>query len=246
MPRPVRPALVTVVSVFNIILGIITPMCVGGCGAMFVWVFSMLRSVPARPGEPNMKEMVDIFAKHYPRYEEIMIGSCVLIGALGLLFIICGIGTLMLKQWARILTIVAALVLILHGLALSGYYFAIVIPNTPKMEKDLLEWQAKLQEQQRKQIARQGGTPPPPPAFAPNSANQAGNHVFYLGLLLAYVLYGAGNILVMLLPGTRAAFAAAPESDDEPRESFSERRRRLLDDDDFDRPQRRYDDDDER
>jgi hypothetical protein len=164
------------------------------------------------------------------------------------LLIICGIGTLMLKQWARILTILTGLGIMLHALGVGGYYVAVVIPNQPKLMKDWFDYFKKIEEEERKkQQAQNKGKPaaPPPQAFpATPPASDASNHVLYLGMLIACVAYGAGMIVVMLLPGTRAAFAATP-TPDEPMPSERdrlERRRRLLEDDDFDRPRRRHGD----
>jgi len=244
MPKPVRPALVTVAAVLNIATGILAILCGGSCGLLVAWTFSMIRSVPARPGEPHPKEVFDIIGRHFPYYEEIMVASFLIAGLLGLFLIISGIGTLLVKQWGRILTILTGLAIIAHSVFLAGYYIAVVIPNQSKMQQEFIDYAKKIEEDAKKKQAKAPPGSPPPPAFAtPAPANQSANHLLYLGCFVVCLAYGTAIVLVMVLPSTRKAFEeSANYVEDDDDEWKHERRRRLLEVDDFDRPRFRDDD----
>jgi hypothetical protein len=218
-----------VLSVFNILIGSAALLCGGGCGAMTAWSLSLIRSVPVRPGEPNPNELFDIFFRHMPYCEEVAIGALLCTCILGVLLIIAGAGTMFLKQWSRILTILVGLALIVQFTSLVGYYCAVVIPGQSKALKEFEAYVEKMQKEEEKKRQATGGgkatAPPPPPMFA--GTNQGNNVV----CLLACVLYGAGLIVVMFLPGTRKAFTEPATQPLESKDDRVDRRRRLLDDD---------------
>lgn len=233
MTGPQRPALVTVLSVFNILLGILALLCGSGCGAMTAWFFSIIGQLPVPPGEPSPKELFDIFARNFPGYQAVAIATFVLMGIEGVFLIVSGSGALLLKKWGRYLTIFTGLAICLHSLALLGYYSAIIVPNQVKMQNDVVEYGKRMEQAQKNKGGGRAGGPPPPAFGNMQAANQSANHMFNFLCMLACLAYGGGMVVVMLLPGTRAAFEPAPSFDTD--ESERERRRLLLEEDDFER-----------
>lgn len=113
----------------------------------------------------------------------------------GTLLIVCGLGLLKMRPWARTLAIVYAVLATIA--TIGGVYYAVTYanPGMVKFQQKMAEFQAEN--------ARKANQPPPPsfqPSVAQSNAISIGTSVFQLAypIILLVILY---------LPHVNAAFA---------------------------------------
>ena len=226
MPRR-RPAVLVVMGILNIVFGVLGLVC-GVCGVAANSILFGIGSSNS-PGSAVVRDMIDFLSARLPGYQAVEIGKAGLTFILGVLLIIAGIGLLSSQGWARWMTFVYGVVMLLIQIAYPIFELGMVMPA-------IEEW--KVSYLQRHNMA----IPESPMSSSSASA----------GIVVGAFFFGAYAItalIVMLLPAVaegcarNPVAAAAGEEDYEP--DYDDRG----DDDDY--PRRRpkrgrdYEDDDD-
>lgn len=198
MPRE-RPTSVLVIAILHLIGGSLGLM-IFVCGAAFQlsggqrWINSMAGPMGQKQQEQT-ERMEKAMQRHLPGNNAVGYADVTLNGILSLMMVAAGIGLLAIHSWARLLSIVYALLSILHKVfaLLWGVLFAV-----PGMQRFFAE------EGQRD------------PALAQMSAFMGPS--MYAGLVFGFlfIIYPIAVLVIMLKPSTRAAFQgqlAKPEEE---------------------------------
>ncbi len=198
MARKTRPAGVTVIAVFNLVLGF--PCLLGSLCAPFAEDFTvaMMQAMPkpaAGQGQDPVKmvkDQQDFMRKEIPAQKPLMIVFAVLQLSYSLLLLISGIALLGGKPIGRKLGIAAAVLMAVTTLASVAFNAAFVIPATSKWEK------------QQQQANPQG--PPQLGASIGGAAGIACSGVIGLS-------YSAIALIVLLSRPAKEYFAGGPGAD---------------------------------
>jgi hypothetical protein len=198
-----RPTILLVTAVVNFVLGGLA--ILGSvCGSLALVVTANL-SFPAPPGSGGvskpMPNIMTVMEKHLPGYQAVVFGSMALNLLLALALVIGSLGVLRLRPWGRWTCVAVAVLGALAQVAGTAYNIRYVNPLMPEYQRELEEWQRQLM--------------PKGPAAGPQiqvpslSMNPAVTKVLSLiapTLVTGYALF---LVVVMFLPGVRAAFAGA-------------------------------------
>jgi hypothetical protein len=190
-----RPSSVTVVAILGFVYGgfsLLFSLC-GGFGLLFGnYLTSNLAKVSVPGDQQNPFQMLLDFQKSIPGYNEVQIAYLICMPVMGVLLIVACAGLLSLQPWARVVCIVFAAYAILTTVAYDIYQLAVV---QPAMEKELADLQGKLGA-----------------GAIPFSFSTSFNRTFAtMGVVISTgicVGYGLALLIVLNLPGARAAFAS--------------------------------------
>src|SRR5262245_54997688 len=106
-----RPASVTVMGILNIVFGSLGLLCYVCVGVMFL---ALMGSTAGFPGGVNpIQDMMNFMERQIPGYKAIMISSLILGFLLSVLLLVSGIGLLNMQGWARVLSILYSIIMIL-------------------------------------------------------------------------------------------------------------------------------------
>jgi hypothetical protein len=229
-----RPGAVTAVAVLHFVFGgldLAGALCGLAFGILFV---AMIGSMPPPPpGQPDMKEMLQIMDRNAPTAKWYFVGLMVEAILVGIIMITAGIGLLKMKFWGRNLTIFYAILSILWTLSSTAYLVAVLNPEMQKAGKELEKWS---EEAQKKQPAGARGAPPP--AFGGmGGGSPTANAISTIIQQAIYLAYPVAVLIIMMLKSVRHAFAVANGDAPAPEQP--------RDDLDWDRPMPNRDDLDE-
>jgi len=195
---PKRPTAVTVLGILNIVfgsLGLAGNLCCGVGLLVFAGAINQAAAQNPQQFQP-FKDMIDGITRAAPWLLAYFVAMLIVGTVLGVMLLIGGIGLLKLKNWARILSILVA---VLHLLLQAGNFVYNVSVIQPAM----------VQAQQ--QMLAQAGAPAPP-------ANPFGNAFFSgFGSILS-VAYYIVLLVFLLQPRIAAAFHKQPFAEHAPRD----------------------------
>jgi hypothetical protein len=199
MPRK-RPTAVLVMAILNIVFGSLGLACYlcAGVGILFI---VMALNQPGAAKAPEMRQVQEIFqsmAERIPGFLPVMIGNLIFSFVMAIWLLVCGIGLLKMMNWARIGSIIFAILTILEQLGSLIYRFTVLNPGMEAWQRDFLARHPGAQIQGN----AFGGASP-----ALNSAMEILGVAISLGYAIVLLVF-------MLLPGVVAAFRA-PEMGEE-------------------------------
>jgi hypothetical protein len=205
-----RPGSVTAVAILSIIVGSLGLILYCICG---FWVILLLN--------PTAIHLTDI--RSIPGYVPVTTITFIANMVLSSLFLTCGIGMLLMGQWARVLGIICGFANLLVHFSTIIYNYAVVKPALARMPVNVIR---EIFFGNQDQI------------------------VIALGIGVMEILFSIAAIIVLLLPGVGAAFAMAGRYGGRGRPPYEDRddyRRPPQDDrdDDYRRPPPRYRDDED-
>ncbi|HLW64588.1 MAG TPA: hypothetical protein VKS79_04660 [Gemmataceae bacterium] len=141
MPVSKRPGAVTAIAVLHFVFGgldIAGALCIGIGSVFFV---SMMSSMPPPPpGQPDLKQMLQIFDRNAPTAKWYFVGVVVEMLVAGILMITAGIGLMKMRYWGRNLTIVYAIIRILWTLSSTTYVITVLQSQMQNAGKELEKW----------------------------------------------------------------------------------------------------------
>lgn len=179
-----RPASLTTIAVLNMVFGALGLIC--GC----INGFSIGVLLTASPDNPNeviraMALVAEAIQREAPSFMAIEIGRTLFFLVFSSLLIVAGIGLLYIGNWARIMSFIYAVTAILTQAAYLLYVFMVEYPAVARIQ------------------AQFGGDP------LQNRASQVAG-IFGIALVIAYAIV---LIILLSLPGVRAAFSPLPPRD---------------------------------
>jgi hypothetical protein len=206
MPRKQQSVPVLVIAILHLVFGGLGLLCFSCTGAAMLAGFGNGQNPFANLGSPQMQQqqqaqqqaiqhMTDRIP-HYQLYQGAVVVTSLLLAAL---LVAAGLGLLSMHSWARVLSIVYAVLSILHTLCVMIFTFLYIAPaqqeafeqlgaiNNPGMNAQ----QAAMQAQMMKSMA-QGMGP------------------LTLFFQAFYFVYPVIVLIIMLLPSVGAAFRGKP------------------------------------
>jgi hypothetical protein len=192
-----RPTSVLVLAIFDIIFGSLGLICMV-CAGIGLATGSALSGLgpPGGQNQPDMNAQRKFMADHIPGYAAYEIGILVLGLLMASVLLAAGIGLLKMQNWARWTALGYACVRFL--VALFEVVFTILVVNPVSVEY--------LEEQQKRGLT--------PFSLTVGMANAISGFTFLL-----YIALPLANLIILFLPGVRAAFhyAARPEREHDDR-----------------------------
>ncbi|HZT82515.1 MAG TPA: hypothetical protein VFA26_19965 [Gemmataceae bacterium] len=188
-----RPGGITAIAILHLIGGSILLLSSVCGGAMQLaggqQAFTPATTAQSKQQKELQERMEKVLNEKLPGYKAIQYGQMGLSFVISVMLLTAGIGLLKMQPWARTLSIVYAIISILNHVFSIVYGFAFSIPAT----RELLREEA----QRNPQVAQ----------FS--SIMEA---ALPLGIVVSaiFVLYPIVVLIVMMLPGTKAAFAGEP------------------------------------
>ncbi len=189
-------------GILNIVMGSLFLLCYLCNGINLIMQSSTLNRPGAfGPGQDPAVEMAQRMQEEIPGITVFQVTNTLAHLALSILLLICGIGLLNMRGWARVGSIIYAVVTILVDMGALFYQLAFINPVMNRMFEEL---------------ARRGRMGPGGPSLAGLGTiiNVVTVIVYLLLMIYAIIL-----LIMMLLPRVRAAFASGPP----PEESLAER-----------------------
>ncbi len=130
--RRQRPVVLTVMGIINIVAGGLGLVCsLAGIGTN-LFVMSMAKS--AGPNNPAMAQ-INYMNREAPGWQNIEIAHDVLVILISFLLLAAGIGLLMRKNWARWLSLLCAVGIIVLRLAYAVYKATVTIPVLERFQR---------------------------------------------------------------------------------------------------------------
>jgi hypothetical protein len=215
-----RPTAVLVMAILNMVfggMGLACSLCLGFSIAFLAIMFNQ-PDFAKEPGMRDLKDMVESMNREIPWMFPYLIGNAVLDLVLAIVLLVAGIGLLKMRPWARITSIVYAVVRI--ATQIGGVVFTYGFIN-PAAER----WQQNF-------LARHGHMQADAGPFGNNPLVQGAMGVVSIAMAVAYAI---ALLIVMFLPQVRAAFAAPDVAQD------YEEKRAAEDEEDFGYERRRED-----
>jgi hypothetical protein len=218
--RGYRPTVVLTLGIIDIVFGTLALLC-GSCAAvqpLMLQGLSQMTNVPGARANP-MTNMLEFLNRECPGYVVVETGRGVMVVVLGVALVAAGIGLLSMHGWARWLALACAVFAVPLYVGFFAYEVGLAQPAQ-------LRWQEEFYRQNKL---------PMPAGYS--QMQQAPVAIQAAGVMLLGLIHSAANLIILLLPGVRAAFAGMgpPVEDDDP----GPRRRRPR------RPRSRDDDEDD-
>ncbi len=209
MPRR-RPTAVTVMGILNIVFGSLSLLCVTCLGLVFLFMANQ-----SGFGNPVF-EIWDAMKREMPAYPAVTTASLILGILMAAMLILAGIGLLNMQGWARVLSILYSIVMVLSQIGLLIFQLAYVLPGIQRVQQNFAA------------------------AFGPgpgNSGDQTAGTVWNVLVATVFIVYAILLLIMMLLPGVSAAFSGHAGLGDYDRDGYD--RDRYEDGDDYQRRRRR-------
>lgn len=200
-----RPTAVTVAGILNIIFGSVGLLCYTCAGLSYLF-FVSLADMPG--GINPVRHMMDFLNREIPGYTAFLIISTSLGFLLAVLLLTSGIGLLNLQPWARVLSLLYAVVTILTQIGALIYTLGYVNPAMARWERDLMGEMARV------------GRPMPPGGLG---TNLTFNNAMSLVVGILWIVYAIVLIVIMLQPHVSAAFAGRFSQQPEPDRGYDDR-----------------------
>lgn len=204
-----RPTVVLVMAILNMVFGSLGLACYLCFGVGLAALLGLMSSMPAKD-KAALTDMVSSMDDALPSYKYVMIGTLVLSLLMTSWLIVCGIGLLGMKPWARWGSVFYAIATIV--ITIGGFIY-----NQAYANPALARWTEKMQQEMAR---KQGMATPAPVRTNPVMSGAQGG----VGMVFS-MAYSIALLIVMFLPHVSAAFAGEmPRSErhvdyyDEPRE----------------------------
>jgi hypothetical protein len=206
MKKP-KPQVAVVFGILHMVfggLGIFCNLCgIGSLVAMYV----LMTTLYQQAGPAEKKELEELWQK----LNESVPGLLIYVFAdqigrvlLGIVLLIAGIGLMGVKNWARHLSVVWAIVRIGFLLGLLVYNVMFVSPGLHKFNEDFEKWQERMEKR-----SRGTGQPTQKPAFGGGlggTGNPVVDNILAFGGTAMYCIYAVVVLIFMLKPATVQAF----------------------------------------
>jgi hypothetical protein len=204
-----KPVAVLVFGILNLVfgsLGLVTSLC---CGLSIAGFYLMLTSAYQQVGPQEKKELEDLwraFSDNVPGLVPFFIGSLVVSFVLGIMEIVSGIGLVRIRNWARWLCSVWAVLQMATVASSLFFQIAFVGPGMQKAMEDLQKWSERQQQREREKGNNRGA---PPPQFnnMGGSGNPYADNVLTVAMSSFSVIYAGVAFVFMVLPQTGKAIA---------------------------------------
>lgn len=213
-----RPTAVLVMAILNMVFGglaLACSLCVG-IGIAFVAVAISQPNAAHDPKIRDVKDMFESMNREIPLLMPYLIGNMVFDVIMAIALVVAGIGLLKMRPWARLTSIVYAVLKIAAQVGGLVFTYAYLNPATERWQQNFL--------------ARHGQVQAQPGPFGNNPLVQGVAGL--IGTVFA-IAYAVALLIVMFLPHIRAAFAGRGAVEDyedkrgrEDEEDFGYERRR--------------------
>src|SRR5262245_7988109 len=122
MPRE-RPTVLTTMGVLNIVFGSVFLLCAVCSGMVHLLQFHPPGVFPGRVNPAS--DLWAFLSREVPAYPVVLVGHLVLGGVLNLLLLVAGIGLLNQQAWARVVSLVYAILTLLSQLGVLVFWVAV-------------------------------------------------------------------------------------------------------------------------
>jgi hypothetical protein len=163
-------------------------------GSMIIVALYVISAAPIPPGQENPKEMLGAMDAAAPSFKYYGLAMAVMTLVESVVLIVSGWGLLKMRSWGRALAIFYAAICILGTVGGLVYTFAVLNPAL----------QAAAEAE-----AAQNPEKEPAVVFASGSGNPVVDAVFNVIFSLFFMALAVANLIVMLLPSVKRAFAVA-------------------------------------
>jgi hypothetical protein len=189
-----RPAAVTTMALLNIIFGLLCLSCMV-CMGMGVLVVLNGQGLLALALVNILADRWEYLAREIPAFPVVEITHLFLVLFLNTLLIIAGIGMLHLRTWAWFMGLLYSIVMLLAGIGMVIFTVVVVGPAAQRWQQD---FQNRLNQ----------------PGAGGANAESGLHDPFGLMMQLILVIYAGVQLILILLPNVRTAFAGGPALED--------------------------------
>jgi hypothetical protein len=203
-----KPVAVLVFGILNLVfgsLGLVTNLC---CGLSIGGFYLMLVSVYQQAQPQDKKELEELwraFSENVPGLVPIFIGSLVVSFLLAIMEIVSGIGLVRIRNWARWLCGVWAVLQVLTVATSLCIQIVIVAPGMQKAMEDLQKWSERQQQRDRERGKNQGA--PPLQFNTMGGGNPYADNAVTVAVSSLSLIYASVAFVFMVLPQTGKAMA---------------------------------------
>ncbi len=198
---PARPTAVTVIAILHLIFGGLGLLCslIGLLMQSLIDPTMFMNMGGAPPGGApgvNPQEMVKQIQDRMPDYMHTVAIAHEAVGVLlSILLVVAGIGLLQMRPWARVLSILYAVVSILLKIAFAVYTIVLVVPVSREINQIMFQqWRAQARNPQEQ-------------AMMQAMMNMADSMTVMQAFIpLVTMVYPVVVLVIMLLGSTRQAF----------------------------------------
>src|SRR6267142_2252898 len=152
MPRK-KPTAVFVIGILNVVFGAmraVCNLCTGvALGGGYVLVRKLYNDAPPEAKKP-LEDVGNSFLDNVPYLVPFLITSLVVSTLLGIMQIVSGIGLIKVKNWARWLCVVWAVLMIVVVAVNLFYQMAVLSPGMEKAMDDIEKVLDRIEQDQRK------------------------------------------------------------------------------------------------
>ena len=205
-----RPTAVLVIAILHMVGGVIL-LLTSICGAAMQGISANLQPAGPQAGAPGMfsqQQMQAELDKVIPGYTAVTFGQMGVSFLFGILLLIAGVGLLSMRPWARVLSIVYAVLSILNHIFSLVYALAYVVPGTQAVMEKTFASDPNLKA-----------------ATSNMSGMMSGMMVFGVIIGAAFIAYPITVLVILTRRSVVAAFRGElPQEDREPEDYWDEPR----------------------